>query len=834
MPDIALQNKIQDVLNDLINKNRFVFWYDKDGEMSLFITSLDVPGVRILIFENNAFSIKHQIIKGEQPERGFIIYFPSAKPKDEDNWLLDIQMMASVFYADMGSLYAVECGIPLELKCKVVDKHLEFFKLLDNRKRLAKNITQSTSVYDIEKQMLSIICKTEPNYDQLTIALAYDSIRGSSEMMQKMESYNYLDLYWSEVEAMFGYNGPRTINDLMIILFTDDLNHNFELPKLRNEAFIFMRDWRDSRQHGDLYKEWASYLEKELEIEKKIEAFEINELVKIETYPCVDKVVAMHLQNEVLNDTMSVENIESIVDDREHKPFFSVAAHTIMALLEARRLFEDIDKKVVQGKFLINSPEEGFQLYFSNLYSIDFHYRHYFREENRAESKSLLADVTKLVEKKYTNSFLLTLASRWQPIVDAMKQWNMHGVVRQRDFFNIYIAPFLQKGNKVFVIISDALRYETMVELDKCISRLNRMSTTMKPPMLGMLPSYTQLGMAALLPNSVLSYPKQDDEVFVDSMSSKGTDCRNKILKHAVPNSLAITAKDFLNITNSKTYFRDYDLIYIYSNKIDFVGDKRDTEREVFKATDEEIDNIIKIVELIRNGNGSNIFITSDHGYLYQNEQLDDSDFTDFNVMGDVISDTRRFIIGNNLLPGNPVKTWNSEALGIEAGRQIQIAKGMVRLRKQGSGSRFVHGGAMLQEIVVPLLHVNIKKAADVSFVDVDVLNFRAQITTNHQTICFYQNQPVTEKQKGLTLKIGFYDEQDKLISDSVTLVFDSDSTDSRQREKKHQFMFKNVLSSLNGHEVKMKMERKIHGSEQYTIYRELSYIVKVMFQTEF
>ena len=140
----------------------------------------------------------------------------------------------------------------------------------------------------------------------------------------------------------------------------------------------------------------------------------------------------------------------------------------------------------------------------------------------------------------------------------------------------------------------------------------------------------------------------------------------------------------------------------------------------VFKATEDEFDNIVKIVELIRNGNGSNILITADHGYLYQNEQLDESDFTDFKVMGNIITDTRRFVIGTNLQPSPAVKTWNSEDVGLKAGLQVQTAKGMNRIRKQGSGSRFVHGGSMLQEVVVPVLHVNIKKTADVSQVEVD------------------------------------------------------------------------------------------------------------------
>ena len=215
----------------------------------------------------------------------------------------------------------------------------------------------------------------------------------------------------------------------------------------------------------------------------------------------------------------------------------------------------------------INSTIDGFNLYFNDLYTIDLHYRHYFREEKQSESKKLLTEITKVVENKYTNSYLLELANKWQPLVDSMDKWRIEGIYPQPKFYDYYVAPYVAKGVKVFVIISDALRYETMVELEQRIAQVSRMVTKMNPPMLSTQPSYTQLGMAALLPNRQLSYEKQQDEVFADGISTKGTDSRKKVLNNRVPKSLAIAAKDFLEITTPKTYFKDYDLIYIYSNK---------------------------------------------------------------------------------------------------------------------------------------------------------------------------------------------------------------------------------------------------------------------------
>jgi hypothetical protein len=143
-----------------------------------------------------------------------------------------------------------------------------------------------------------------------------------------MEKYSLSDVYWEEVETYFGYKKTRSIKDLLIVLFRNDLLRHKGANTLTNEAYIFMRDWRDSRQYGDMYKEWSSLLEQELNIKETLQNYTLEQLLPIETFPCVDKLIAQHLQMEVANSTMTVEQIESIVDEREHKVFFSVAAHT--------------------------------------------------------------------------------------------------------------------------------------------------------------------------------------------------------------------------------------------------------------------------------------------------------------------------------------------------------------------------------------------------------------------------------------------------------------------------------------------------------------------------
>ena len=845
-------DKIKQVLTSMVEQNRYVFWYDEGGQMKDIATSLDVPGINVLEMEGNAFSIKYQMQKGEQPETGYVIYSTEPMPEDEQNWLLDYQEEGALFSADMSSLYAAECGIAMELKEKVVDKHLAFFKKADNRNKLAAKLSPGMDSAEIEKQMLAVVCKSNATCEAFTYALITEANNEETTMQADLKAYHLEDFYWQQAETYFGYHAGRNIKDLIIVLFKNDMQSHLtgkaadktgNEQALTNEALIFMRDWRDSRTYGDLYTEWANRLEDELGIKDEVCEYSMQQLLGVETFPCIDKVIAGYLLTEVINATITTEQMEAIIEERENKLFFDVARHTLRALLQARYLFADIEQKMNELSF--DTAKEGFSLYEQSLYTIDLHYRHYIAEANLAESKQLLAQVTERVERTYTNHYLLALAKKWQPLIDGMDTWKMEGIFSQSVFYTTYVYPFITNKKKVFVIISDALRYETMVELSERITQMPRMETDMKPAMLSTLPSYTQLGMAALLPHKQLSYEKEADEVFADGMSTKGTEARSKVLQKTVARSKAITAEDFLKTTNAKTAFKDFDLIYIYSNMIDKTGDDKASEGMVFKATEDEMAHILQMIDLIRNGNGCNILITSDHGYLYQNETLDETDFSDFKVMGDtIIQDSRRFVIGRGLEEGDAVKTWSAEEVGLTdspaengtgiSSLQVQTAKGLNRIRKQGAGSRFVHGGSMPQEVVMPVLHVNIKKKQGVSEVSVDILNKKSKITTNTQTISFYQNQPVSEKVKEVTLRFGFYDQAGNLLSDSITLTFGSTSEDSTQREQKHRFMFKRQLSELNGQEIYLRKEQQVAGSSQFKKLEDIAYKVSVLFMAEF
>jgi len=447
--------------------------------------------------------------------------------------------------------------------------------------------------------------------------------------------------------------------------------------------------------------------------------------------------------------------------------------------------------------------------------------------------------LTEQMENSYSNNYLLKLGDNFQVFVDSAAQWEASPVRGQKDFFESWVRPFLRKDNKVCVIISDAMRYEIGEELLTLIRQEDRYSAEIEP-VLSMLPSYTQLGMAALLPNKELAIADNETgTVLVDGQSSQGTANRTKILQAALNGSgQAMTAEDFMamNRDDSRELLKANQVLYIYHNRIDHTGDKMHSEGQAFEAAEQTLDDLLKLVKKLTAANANNLLITADHGFIYQHREIAESDFLSVEPEGEVILyRDRRFIFGKNLKPSTGLRAFNAKQLGLGGDVEVQIPKSINRLRLKGSGSRFVHGGASLQEVVTAVIKINKKRQSDVSAVEVDILRGASSVITSGQlAITLYQVGPVTDKIQQRVLRAGIYCETGELISDSHELVFDLSSENPRERELQLRFVLSRKADEANGQEVTLRLEEKHVGTSHYKEYKSLRYKMRRSFTSDF
>ena len=250
----------------------------------------------------------------------------------------------------------------------------------------------------------------------------------------------------------------------------------------------------------------------------------------------------------------------------------------------------------------------------------------------------------------------------------------------------------------------------------------------------------------------------------------------------------------------------------------------------------EALDEILLLIKKLAGANVSNMLVTADHGFIYQHQVLDESDWAaEEPGRQGIVSRNRRFVLGHGLQAGTSFKKFTSAEVGLDGDLEILIPKSINRLRLSGAGSRYVHGGAALQEIVIPVLRINKKRRSDISQVDVEILQGGTSvITTGQLAVTLYQTQPVTAKRQPRALRAGIYAQDNTLISDEHELLFDIEEVEARKREVRAQFRLTNEAQAYNNQQVELRLEERVGSTTFYETYRVTLYILRWSFAADF
>ena len=850
-----MENRIAQALSKLFERHRIVFWYDAGEELRDEYEALRLPGIEKLELTNNEYGIKYRLLR-EEPEQKFLLYHEGPAPADLDNWLLDVQLAHGEFRTDQVAIWLSELDLGLEFT-EVVQAHAEFFQAIKRKASLKKLLQANDTASQIRLKMLAVCTGSDSRLDaiveQLLDELAIDSgklsVENPGERFRLLQRCKLDSFFWEQMKRHYGYaSSEPSIRDFAIKLFKDCYFQNFSdhhsLPtnRLSSDALVFLKRWKDSRQLERGFETLSAECAEVLGIEQDLAKRDFRELIELDYFRLIDQKIISDLVRVVTGRTVSSGEVAVWVRQRRQGHWYREYRHLYEAVDYAAQFQEKLS--VVSDQWTEQATADWslgtwVQRYAETWYQLDQLYRKFIFHVRMSGQASLMGGLTEQIENLYSNNYLLKLGDRFQTVVDAALKWEASPVRRQKEFFEHWVRPFLRRENKVCVIISDAMRYEIGDELLGLIRQEDRYSAALEPA-LSMLPSYTQLGMAALLPHNVLTIADNETgTVLVDGQSSQGTANRIKILGQAInQRATACKADELMAMKGDdcRALVRDHDVIYIYHNRIDATGDKRESEERVFEAAEETLQDLIRLIKKLTGANVNNLLVTADHGFIYQNRAIDESDFSGVEAVGDqILFRNRRFVLGRGLVESASLHKFTSEQLGLAGEVEVQIPRSINRLRMKGSGSRYVHGGASLQEVVIPVLRINKKRQSDVTAVEIDILRGASSVISSGQlAVTFYQVTPVTEKIQRRVLRAGIYTESGDLISDSHDLIFDLSSDNPRERELQVRFVLTHKADEVNGQEVILRLEEKHAGTSHYKVYRSLRYLMRRSFTSDF
>ncbi len=816
-----MNDRIAASLRRLFDEHRIVFWYDTDRDMRAAFDALDLPGVTKLEIANNEFGLKYRILR-QEPDGRFLLFKDGPAPDNADNWLFDVQLASTVFKADQAAIWVAELGVPLQF-IDTVRAHSGFFAARPRIDALKKLLHTSDTQTQMRLKMLAVCVGAEGGLDTVIEALLGELAAGKDDALRLIDRSGLTECLWAQLSQAYGYKPQEPdFEDFAISLFHSAFARVLgEDGALNAEALLVFRRWKNNRHWADAFETLSARYQDLLQIPADLKKRDLRTFVSIDHFEEIDREIIRRIVQALSAQSVGAPEVLTWVRERRQSHWYPKYEDIYQAIGFAT----EFQQALAEAHLGMTSVSEGVQRYVSTWYRLDQLYRKFIYHMQKSGQAQLLADLYGSVENRYANSYVLAVNDAWQDQIAQLSDWKIPGYPSQADFYREQAAEYRRKDQKVAVIISDALRFEVAEECLRRIRALDRFDADLKP-MISSLPSYTQLGMAALLPHNGLAMVEDGSgDILSGGENTKGLAAREKLLAagRSGDTAKALKFEDVMNmrVDDGKALFRDNHIIYIYHNRIDAIGDKMQTEELLPEAAEDAIEDLTKLVRKLTSANFSNILITADHGFLYQHRALDESDFAIADPKGDeILFRNRRFVIGRGLAATDGMKHFTAANLGLSGDLDVLIPNSINRMRVKGAGSRFVHGGASLQEIVIPLIRVGKQREADVGQVEVQIfVSGRSLISSGQTAVTLYQAQPVSEKMRPREVVAGIYATDGTLISDEYTLIFDFSSDNPREREMPRKFLLSREADRFNNQDVILKLRERVGKTSRYQDY---------------
>lgn len=448
--------------------------------------------------------------------------------------------------------------------------------------------------------------------------------------------------------------------------------------------------------------------------------------------------------------------------------------------------------------------------YTTEYYKMDTFYRLFHRSYGRSlktyheKLHDLFSHVMEKAEGLYKNWFLGQLGENWSKVcAEEIERYGKILEVPQQEEF--YKSKVKNADNRVFVIISDALRYEVAADLADQLRRETKSQVDLSS-MQGIFPTITKFGMAALLPHEKLSVELQGNvvEVFADGQSTESNYYRDRILKTDREDSVALKYTDLVTAKRLErsAWVKSKNVVYIYHDTIDEASHTSDTL--VFSACDDAIEELKNIVRIITSDfGGTNIMITADHGFLYTYSPLNEDDKADKEGFKNrIVEYGRRYAI--MMKDSKPEYLQYVKFLDGNTDFEAYAPKENVRIKMNGGGLNYVHGGISLQELCVPLIEYHFlrnqykeyqrnKDTYDTKPVEISLLSATHKISNMIFSLNFYQKEAVGDNRARAVYQIYFTDSKGKQISDVQKIIADKTSENGQERTFRCSFNLKSL-----------------------------------------
>jgi uncharacterized protein (TIGR02687 family) len=797
----SIQEKLNNEFKGL--ERKLVFWYDENAEFADEVDTIELENARIYKLTTDNWFYTKYFFETIDKTTNYLIYAPFPKPSDRDNHLSDTIYYSRLFYADKISLVMHDLKIPDRLK-EHMNRYSKFWNSNERINNFAGLCIENYNEEALDIGILSVLCSVKtPNFDEIVKTLIISGEFENNKHIAAFEKMGILTVFWQLCQKYHGYNDEKpTLEKLVITLLITYTAHCFkgELPKAwlpfistkKNDIVVFISNFMNNMLYRDKFISLADKISRKIKVKDYMATLDIDCFIACDTFSGFDDLIIDKLiswfKEEAKSSQGLLAKIKTIVNNRLQMYYADIFKNEYKSLESALRIIS-IPK-------LPKPNDDIVDRYVKELYSIDTAYRKFYITYDKLSDNHKFDEIRQLVENFYSNAFLAKLSASWSEKLTGYKSYQELPQTRQWEFYDKYVVQAVKKETTV-VIISDALRYDCALELQSILNDSVKYSAELDY-MISCLPSYTKLGMAATLPHKQITYT-DNYEVLVDGLPVASTEQRQKVLENYNKNAVAFAYSDIISFGREeiRKQVSGKELIYIYHNQIDARGDNASTENEVFEAVEESFQEIIKVInKLTTDRSITKYIITADHGFIYKRDKLDESDKITQNSeykMQNVFKN-KRFMLSRESLNIDGSIDFTLGYLGNENNDiHVTVPRAEKLFKASGGGQNYVHGGASLQEMIVPVIKLKSARAKkETSQVEVILISLSRKITNLITYLDFMQKDNVSDTLLPVVMKIYFINEAGEKISNDNIIYADKKSEPPEKRMFKEKFTFRN------------------------------------------
>jgi len=783
---------------------KLVFWYDDKAEFAEDIESVELENAKVYQLKpDNQFATK-RFLEREDTTTNYLIYAPFPKPDVRENHLEDTLLYSKRFFADRASLLSVDLGIEEKYK-PIIEKHIKFFASKERTQRFYDLEIENFNEENILVGLLSAVCKTRTcSFEEVLRVMITEGTLEDNKFLTEMEKYDLLPSFWKLCEQQFGYTDAKpTLEKLIVTMFVTSTARQLgcEVPAgwksfvsyKSGNIIAFQDNLMNSVLYSGRFDELSKHVSDGLNTMSAFAGMQPEMLIDVETFISADQILVKWLVDRLAaEDTGAMlyrVTIPELCEKRMKMHFGKRTKKTYQLLLSAYHL-------IIAANY---SCPDGFKnvikQYLAKDYQIDQEYRKFYYSFDQIEDTGAFEGLRTLIENIYTNEYLGKIMPKWNEGIQ--ETGALQEMPLQRNFYNRYLR---NAKERTVVIISDAMRYEVGQELFKRMLDDPKCTAKMEAQ-LSVLPSYTRLGMAALLPHKSMTMT-DDFRVLVDDVLCNDLSGRQTVLQKHQANGVCVQFDDIKGLKKNdlRDIFTGMQVVYVYHNQIDARGDKATTEDEVFVACQEAIAEIMDLIRKIStNANTYRFIITSDHGFIYKRDKLSESD-----KIG-AINDkkafiNRRFIVAQEAVVDEGVQSLSMGLiLDNDDTKQVSFPVSSNVFKVAGGGQNFAHGGSSPQEMLVPVLDIKMERGhMETRSAQIALVSIVQKITNLITTMDFIQTDAVSDTVKKTTYKMYFVSEDNEKISNENIYIADSRDADPQKRIFRMRFTFKNKKYDKN------------------------------------